>query len=374
MPQISRIVYEVLSQIGSHREAQYYFDLFSRDDAMRFALITLSETIINQAADKLVSALGLLYHLGLTPVVVHEANVDNGQLVKLLNDKQIQAVGITHKNFDHHVDLGQIKQAVNQQQLPIVTCPTKKMDVLISRLGKAIQPHKIIFLTQSSGLTDQDGRIISTINLNPKPNDTQSPHTMSCDLPLTLKQICQLLYQLPAYSSVSVTSVSSLAKELFTYSGAGTIIRIEEQIKVCHYFDQQLEQQLSNLIETSFEQKLKPEYFKQISLDKLFISYSGTAMAVVLKNSNSIPYLDKFVVTPQAQGIGLGKVIWKTLSQHYEKLFWRARVNNPVNPWYLRQATCSKRQGEWIVFGKNIDDNDWSDCVRDALTRTIYMA
>ncbi len=368
MPDISRIVHEVLSQIGSHREARYYFELFNHDDPMRFALIAIDKPVIQDSADQLGSAIGLLYHLGLLPVLLHSNHSNDHQVVNALKSDDVKVRGISQNIIQAPIDLSPIAQAITDREIPVICGLDVTENLLtdaLSALSKQIKPHKIIMLSSQGGLVDSNGRVISNINLNST--------LMSPNLESKLTYARDLLQSMPAETSISITSVQNLVKELFTYKGAGTLIRIEEQVEAYSKFDAVLETKLSELIKASFNRKLKPEYFKTINLDKLFISQSGTAIAVVLKNNRGIAYLDKFIVTPQAQGVGLGKVIWKKLNQEYKQLYWRARINNPINNWYLRQADSSKREGEWIVFGQNIPTEDWPDCIEDALSRTVHM-
>ena len=376
MPNISRIVYEVLSQIGSHREARYYFDLFNHDDPMRFALITVENPVAKYSQKKLGSALGLLYHLGFIPIILHSSETDSCHIIDALKNDNVTVDRIEQNFIRTSVDLKSIAQAVSEKKVPVICgldVDEQSLGEALVLLSKAILPHKIIILSQRGGLIDSNGRIISNVNLDMANKQTNFLHVDQSSQLLTLAQSYQLFKDMPAKTSISITSVENLVKELFTYKGAGTLIRIEDEIHVHSQFDQILEKKMSDLIEASFNRKLKEDYFDSINLDKLFISQSEAAMAIVLKNDKNIPYLDKFIVTPQAQGSGLGKVVWKKLSQHYDQLYWRARVNNPINSWYLRQADSTKREGEWIVFGQNIESEDWHDCIKDALSRTIHM-
>ena len=376
MPDISRIVHEVLSQIGSHREARYYFELFNHDDPLRFALITIDNSIAKNFGGQLSSAISLLYQLGLLPVLLHSNETDRNEIIDSLGSDDVNISSISESIFQTSIDLQSVKTAINRQQVPVISGLDVNEDSLaqaLIELSKKIRPYKIILLSEQGGLVDDNGRIVSNINLNSTIDQVSSAALKTSNSLLTLAQTQELLQLMPSETSISITSVQNLVKELFTYKGAGTLIRMEEKVEVYSEFDSTLKDKIIELIQASFNRKLKSEYFDAVDLDKLFISQSGTAVAIVLKNNNGIPYLDKFIVTPQAQGVGLGKVVWKKLKQEYEQLYWRARINNPINNWYLRQADSTRREGEWIVFGQNIGSGDWQNCVDDALSRTNYM-
>ncbi len=63
-----------------------------------------------------------------------------------------------------------------------------------------------------------------------------------------------------------------------------------------------------------------------------------------------MPYLDKFAVTNEAQGEGIGGSIWQRLRKENPKMFWRARPSNPVNAWYAQNADGLYKTSTWWVF------------------------
>jgi acetylglutamate kinase len=93
-------------------------------------------------------------------------------------------------------------------------------------------------------------------------------------------------------------------------------------------------------------------------------------MAILAIGVDGLPYLDKFAVTPEAQGAGLGSAVWQTLIKRCPKLYWRSRVGNPVTQWYYDQADASFTQGGWVAFSKGIENPDqiWR-CREDSLSR-----
>ena len=83
--------------------------------------------------------------------------------------------------------------------------------------------------------------------------------------------------------------------------------------------------------------------------------------------------MNKFAVTPAAQGEGLGAALWEQISVRYPQLYWRSRADNPVNTWYNRQADFRIRSGEWQVFGYGIDDFSLIEAlVNNAQSRKEY--
>jgi len=86
------------------------------------------------------------------------------------------------------------------------------------------------------------------------------------------------------------------------------------------------------------------------------LAETGRAAALIAHGVDGIPYLDKFVVTPEAQGEGLAAALWQILRARCPRFYWRSRASNPIAGWYLQQAHANFRQGEWIVHLIGIDD------------------
>ena len=187
---------------------------------------------------------------------------------------------------------------------------------------------------------------------------------------LKLEQIGQLLSGLPDSASVSITSVGSLAKELFTHRGAGTLIRKGEEIIEFSEFTPELQRKTTRLLEQSFGRVLKDGYYGELPIECVLASESFGAMAIVLRGVDGLPYLDKFAVTPEAQGAGLGAAVWQALVHRCPQLYWRSRTQNPVTSWYFDQADASFTSDHWVAFSVGIDDfGQLRRCREDSLGR-----
>jgi acetylglutamate kinase len=415
MAEIRRVVSQVLSQLGTSREARYYLRQYSQDD-LQFAVIKVGGAVLEEQLEPLAAALAFLANLGLMPIILHgagpqldvalsEASIEtvkdkglrvttpavmeiarpviyraNRRLVSALEDQGVRARGIQHGVFvcDYldrerlglvgeirRVDLEAIREAVHRGILPVVAClgesPTGQVmninaDVAARELIWEVKPHKIIFLTGTGGLLDESGRIISAISLRTDYDYLVQADWVHSGMQLKLDQISQMLARLPETASVSITSVESLARELFTHRGAGTLIRVGEEIVEYKAFDPTLEKRAAALLEQSFGRRLQAGYFDDLPLDCVLCSESFGAMAIVLKGVDDLPYLDKFAVTPEAQGAGLGAAVWQALVHRCPQLYWRSRSDNPVTAWYFEQADASFREDKWVAFSVGIDD------------------
>src|SRR5262249_9257736 len=155
--------------------------------------------------------------------------------------------------------------------------------------------------------------------------------------------------ELPATSSVSITSPEHLAKELFTHGGDGTLVRRGEKVLRHDDWGSIDKARLRVLLEECFGRRLDERYFEAKAAYPVYPAESYRATAI-LTMEHGVPYLDKFAVTSEAQGEGIGGSIWHRLRRENPKLFWRSRATNPVNAWYAQKADGLYKADKWWVF------------------------
>jgi acetylglutamate kinase len=219
-------------------------------------------------------------------------------------------------------------------------------------------------------LLDRQDRIITAVSLTNDYEALMQQPWVHSGMRLKLQQINEMLQRLPDDTSVSITSAAHLTRELFTYRGAGTLVRKGESIKVFEDPDAETLRIVRELVEHSFERILRDDWFEQLDKPLVLLSETGRAAAVITEGVDGIPYLDKFVVTSAAQGEGLGAAIWQVVRARYPALYWRSRNTNPITPWYFLQADSSNRSGQWVVFTIGIEGaTQRQSCVEDCLLR-----
>lgn len=426
------VVVELLSQLGSSREAREYLRKYS-DNAGQFAVIKVGGEIIENDLPRLASAIGFLHHVGLFPIIIHGAGIQlnqaladagvksskidgvrvttpevmsvvrpviyrlNRALASALESLGIRTRAIQHGVFECEYEnkkqlglVGKVKKvhaesilsAIAERALPIVTCLGEtsggqmmniNADVAAASLVLEIRPQKVIFISPTGGLLDQHGQIISAINLETDYERLMASEWVHSGMRLKLRQIAELLDKLPGSSSVSITSAANLTRELFTHRGAGTLIRRGEGFSVEHQLTPLRISELKSLIETCFGRLLTDQYFATLKLDTLIWAGSGRAAGVMDAGYKGIAYMDKFAVTPVAQGEGIGAALWQQIQNHFPKLYWRSRAENPVNSWYNKQSDFCIRRGKWQVFGYGITELGLiGELVDDAARRGEY--
>ncbi len=316
MTDIRQLVQELLAQLGSSREAQQYLKEYSGTNQARFAVVKVGGGILRDHLDELTSALAFLHRLGLIPVVLHGAGPqldqaladagieterreglrvtsdavmsvarplmyrENLRLVEALEAKGIRARGIQHGVFQcsyldqeklglvgevENVELDAIESAVRSGAVPVLTClgesPSGQVlninaDIATRELVWKLRPHKVIFLSPTGGLLDSQDRIISAVSLSNDYEALMQQPWVHSGMRLKLQQINEMLQRLPDDTSVSITSAAHLTRELFTYRGAGTLVRKGEAINVFEHPDAETLAIVKNLVEQSFQQNL----------------------------------------------------------------------------------------------------------------------
>ncbi|MDX1625088.1 MAG: acetylglutamate kinase [Wenzhouxiangellaceae bacterium] len=416
MSEVRPIVVELLGQLGSSREARQYLEQFSRVNEIRFAVIKIGGGVLADDLDALVGALAFLHRLGLYPIVMHgagpqldralaEAGVpserrdglrvtteevmavarpviyrENARLVDALEAHGVRARGLLHGVFEcdfadrerlglvgrvRDVELEGVRAAVSAGMLPVVACLGESRagqvmninaDIATRELVWAIQPYKIIFLTPTGGLLDADGRIISAISLTNDYDWLLDQPWVHSGMRLKLEQIHEMLEPLPASASVSITSASKLTRELFTHTGAGTLVRKGERIAWHDRLEPEHLATLEPLLEQAFGRTLREDWLEGRDVRGLLMAESGRAAALVVEGLEGLPYLDKIVVTPEARGEGLGAALWQALRSRCPRMYWRARSSNPIAGWYFQHADTCHRRGGWVAYTIGLDD------------------
>lgn len=411
------VIAKLLTNIGSRKEVEQYLRHYATVDAPKFAIVKASGAIIDRGLDALASSLSFLQRVGLIPIVVHggsvqldralaQAGVDvphvkglrkmtpaaleiarrvlhdtNLRLVEALEKLETRARPFTSGVLDakklETADLGLIGEIANVREqglaqtaragvLPIVAPlgETSKGQILVVHadavaraIALALKPHKVVYLNETGGLLDGSGCIRSAVNLAEDYDTLMQEASLDPESQRKLVEIAALLAELPPTSSVSITSPEHLAKELFTHGGQGTFVRRGEKVILHDSWSTIDLPRLRRLLEECFGRQLDERYFESKQPYKVYLSEAYRATAI-LTMEQGIPYLDKFAVTNEAQGEGIGGSIWQRFRRDNAKLFWRSRATNGVNGWYAQNADGLYKTEKWWVFWCGMTDFD----------------
>lgn len=414
------LIVKLLSNFGGRKEVDQYLKQFARVEQKRFAVIKVGGRLLADELEALATSLNFLHQVGLTPVVVHgagpqiaaglaEAGVDpddwaqrsspralevvrrvfrreNLRLVDTLEEMGARGRPIVGGVFEAELDgssahltrvhTDAIESSIRAGYMPVLASLGETAggqivdlgpDLAVSALARLLQPYKIVLLRAAGGLCDEFGDLISAINLA----EDYEPMLAEPGLaPATRHKLAlshALLEQLPRSSSVSITSPDLLARELFTHKGSGTLVRLGERIGLHPDLSTVDRPRLAELLTAAFGRPPVADYFERKQFWRIYLADSYRAGAV-LTHDGPVPYLDKFAVTGEAQGEGIGGSLWQRLARDVPRLYWRARVDNPINPWYFQRADGSYSRGPWTVFWSGLTDFPAiQDCIERAL-------
>jgi acetylglutamate kinase len=410
-------IVQLLSNVSDGKEIHTYLQRFSELDQTRFAVIKIGGAILRDRLEETAASLALLHTVGLTPIVIHGGGpqlderlerdgivtekVDglrvttpqvldaareifteqNIRLVEAIRAQGVDAHGLTQGVFDAefvdsdryrlvgeptsvHLDL--LRSIVKSGAIPILTClgvaPGGQMvninaDAATRILVHEIQPMKIIFLVDSGGLLDAAGSVIDSINLATDYDQLMSEEWVHSGMRLKLAEIKRLLDDAPPTTSVSITSPSALARELFTHSGDGTLVRRGERIARLTGKVAVDESRLVDLVEGAFDQRLLADWWRDIDLLAVYVSESYRAAAII-SELDEFTYLDKFAIDETARGEGLARTVWDHMIRDFPDLVWRSRSDNAFNPFYEKESDGRVSTGRWTIFWKGVTDFD----------------
>ncbi len=427
--QTRQTIIRLLSSMASAKEISQYVKRFSQLDAKRFAVVKVGGAVLRDDLDALTSSLSFLQEVGLTPIVVHGAGpqldeemsaagiskqtVDglrvttpevlaivrkvflqqNLALVEALQASGARATSIVsgvfeaeYKDLDTYGLVGEVTR-INQSpiesslragSIPVIASLGETIggqilninaDFAANELVQVLQPYKIIFLTGTGGLLDDQGTVIDSINLSTEYDELMAQPWINGGMRVKIEQIKDLLDKLPLTSSVSITKPAELAKELFTHKGSGTLVRRGERVLRFDSWEGVDRERMRELIESSFGRTLVPDYFQNTTPHRIYIS-ENYRTALILTREEGFTYLDKFAVLDDAQGEGLGRAVWHVMREENPQLFWRSRHNNPVNIFYYAESDGCYKQEKWKVFWYGIDAfADIERCVAHCKTR-----
>ena len=430
-----QIIVRLLGSIGSQREVEEYLKQYASIEKRKFAVVKIGGALLHDELDELASSLTFLQRVGLYPIVIHGAGpqltaalteagigterVDglrvtradtlevartvfldlNLELVDKLEEMGTRARPITSGVFQaslldeerlgyvgevKKVNLDPIGKAIRAGCTPILTCLGEtatgqivniNADTAARELCIAIEPHKIVFLSDTGGLLDEHDRIINSINLTEDYDNLMAKEWVHSGMRLKLSEIALLLEDLPLSSSVAITRPQDLPRELFTHRGAGTFIQRGERVLEHHDLANVDHEKMRALLESGFGRTLADDYFDKKKIARVFHTESYRAAAIITDEGN-VPYLDKFAVTPQSQGAGLGASVWNRVRATFPQLYWRSRTANKINSWYFHHAQGSYATNDWVVFWYGLGDDFplMRDCVEHALRipATLY--
>lgn len=419
---------QILSNIGSKREVQQYLAQFSSVSSQQFAVIKVGGAILTEHLNTLCVALSNLYQMGLFPIIVHGAGP---QLNKLLEDagvepefeegiritdgktlgvarklfleenlrlvEELEAIGprarpitsgVFHADYldkDKYKFVGKIsgvnkepiEAAIKDGCIPVLTSMAESAegqvlnvnaDVAAGELARSLQPLKIVYLSEKGGLFNGDtNERISAINLDEEYDHLMSQWWVRHGTRLKIKEMKQLLDDLPRSSSVAIIHPAHLEKELFTDSGAGTLIRRGNKLNVAETIDQfgdieNLKKVLvrdregldATAVVDRYVQSLGKRSFKALHDEQM------EALGIVFPpaSGSSLAHLVTFTVTKSGWLTNIADNIFQNLRKEFPKLMWTVRQDDENLTWFFDKADGSVSKDGEVLFWYGVESAD----------------
>ena len=379
----TEVIQRFIESVGKKADVELYLKLFRGQRKESFAIITADAQILKTALDPLHFDLRILTGLGLVPVVLigltdaKEANDNARRVFEWLHEDQVPA-RIIEATADLSIEnIAEVRATIGLQQIPIVSLQAARGDStearfsVLTKLSTALETRKVVFLSTSAGLERQGSPRIDVVNLN-----TDYDHLLTSPaLPRRHQQVLRrtkaLLDAVPHRMTVTVVNPLHLLRDLFTVSGAGTLVRKGSRIETHKHLDTLDRPRLEGLIESAFGRKLRTGALEQ-PWERIYVeeNYRGAALLV---NSPVGVYLSKFAVERQAQGEGIGGDIWNVMVRDYSRFFWRGRPDNPIDPWYNRKCDGMVRLLDWHVYWYGIDPPELPGIIDYAVSQPIDL-
>ncbi len=422
------IIQNLLHNIGTPRETALYLSLLRRGQEKPGVLVKVGGAVLREQIGELVGALAFLAGVGVTPIVVHGGGP---QLDEALDEQGVESVRVDGQRVTtpdvlavarrvflaegerlaerleragaraRPVSSGLVEaEAMDADRLglvgrasgvraetllsvwrsgavPIVPALGEtpggqilnvNADGVAAMLAHRLAIPKVVFLTGTGGLLDAQGRRVPAVNLIEDYDRMLGEGLVTGGMAVKLREIKAMLDAHPGECSVSIASPGHLVRELLTHRGDGTLVRKGVTISEVRELSVGDKDVLGRLIESSFGRTLREDYFERTPIERVLVSSDRLAAAVMLEAEHAA-YLDKFAVTPEAQGAGVGASLWRRITETSPRLFWRCRAGNPIARWYFERADGMARHGEWIVFWRGMENRREIDrCVRWSLS------
>jgi hypothetical protein len=373
----AEIVQRFLESVGAKADIDLYLKLFRSQRKESFAILAPNAQIVKGALDPVHFDLRILAGLGLLPVVLlgllepKDADAQAARVSEWLLEDAVPCELIRADLEMSAATVEAIRAVINRGAIPLVSVEAAAaltIDArfrLLAALATMLETRKVVFLSRRPGLVVGAGPPPSVVTLATDTDRLLAPGALSRGQALLLRQIKRLLGEVPHAMGVTVVNPLQFLRELFTVSGAGTLIRRGSRIDVREGLEAVDPARLRALFTSAFGRSIRDDFFtRPIARSFVEESYRGAA---VVTGTPVAPYLTKFAVERQAQGEGLGSEIWSLVTRDYPAFFWRSRPENPITAWYAKQCDGLVRFPKWHVFWRGLSVDAIAPAVQHAL-------
>ncbi|KAK0868407.1 Protein arg-6, mitochondrial [Friedmanniomyces endolithicus] len=436
-------VINVLNNIGSKREVQQYLAQFTSVSSQQFAVIKVGGAILTDYLDQLCASLRNLNQMGLFPVIIHgagpqlnrlleEAGVEpkyqegiritdgktlgiarklfleeNLKVVEALESWGVRARPITsgvlmadYKDKEtfqfvgevNEVNVGSIKAAIADGYIPVLTCMAESEDGQVlnvnadkaaAELARALVPLKIVYLSEKGGIHDKEtGKLVEAINLDEEYDEYMKKPWVIHGTRSKIRDIKTLLDDLPRSSSVAIIHPESLERELFTHSGAGTLIRRGTKLYQASSLAEfeaisptMLKQALVRNREGLDSAAVVDRYLDTLksSSFRAYFDENMEALAIVLpptgQPSTQLAHLSTLTMTRSAWLSNIADNVFQSLKRDFPKLAWTVKQDDENLTWFSEKADGSIAKKGEVLFWYGIESPEE---VRELMSEFVH--
>ncbi|KAJ8124235.1 hypothetical protein O1611_g9406 [Lasiodiplodia mahajangana] len=269
-----------------------------------------------------------------------------------------------------------IQTAIQNGYLPILTSMAEttegqvlnvNADVAAGELARKLEPLKVVYLSEKGGLFDGDAQKISAINLDEEFEHIMSQPWCRFGTRLKIKEIKELLDNLPRSSSVAIIHPADLQKELFTDSGAGTLIRRGDKLmtasSISDFADiNKLKDVLIRDREVMDAKSTVDRYLEFLKERKFkaFFDEPMKALAVVLESSSDEHYatLATLTITKSGWLTNVADNLFAAIQKEYPSLVWTVKSDDENLTWFFDKADGSLVRGNDVMFWYGIEPGE----------------
>ncbi|BGP19393.1 hypothetical protein JCM10213_000630 [Rhodosporidiobolus nylandii] len=417
-------IIRLLYSLASRREVSRYLQIFS--SATHFAVLKVGGAILTNDLESLSLSLNFLHRVGLYPVVVHgmgdklnarlEADgivpdyidgiritdartlsharrvflSENLKLVSTLESIGTRARPITGGVFTAEyldqarygfvgritsVDKEPIEASIRAGALPILTSLAEtpegqilnvNADVATAELAKVLEPLKIVYLSEKGGLFHGVTKEkLSLINLDEEYDDLMKQEWVKYGTKLKLREIKELLDHLPRSSSVAIISPDNLQKELFTDSGAGTLLRRGYKLYKHNSIESAGQDRLRRVLAERDEDvtsgrksvaQVLSELEKAGTPFTIYADEPCDVVGIVSHPEGEVPVMTKFLANTTAVQNGVTDNIFNAIRKDHKRLFWTAKADDEQKAWHFERADGSFTRNGRSLFYYGVQD------------------
>jgi hypothetical protein len=393
------IVLTLVESVGRREDAEFYLKLFRELPKHSFAIVAPDAPALLEHPGRVVEDLRVLAHLGLfAPVVLGLFQPSESEAEADALSSQLSAARLKSRRYAAHAPrlLERLKVDLEESRVPVVSF-SESAPTLFSRFSQIgewarwLAVRKLVLVRTRGGIGPHlstsielapdhqlpaTERGISLINLRRDLTALLGSSVLDEEEKELLRGVGEAMQldetgselrqnAVPDGLVTSVTAPSNLLHELFTVKGAGTLIRHGSRIDFHSSYSSLDRDRLAALLTATFGRKLKATFFDRtptgIYLEQ---TYRGAA---IVSASSAGTFLTKFVVDRLAQGLGIGRDLWQAVTRDHERLFWRARPQNPITQWYQSQCHGMVRTERWMVYWRGVAHADIPNVIAHAL-------